>query len=103
LAFGRDQLTFLEHVHELDALQGCSDRMKGYEPEHWPENPFDRSDDIAQPDCSGTSSDISKSLFTGFLLESFNVHAIMDQRAHLRKNLRFQQNDFIRTLNESVL
>jgi hypothetical protein len=28
---------------------------------------------------------------------------ILDQRAHLRKNLLFQQNDFIRTLNESVL
>jgi len=42
LAFGRDQLSFLEHVHEQDALQDCSDRMKGYEPEHWPDNPFDR-------------------------------------------------------------
>lgn len=27
----------------------------------------------------------------------------LGQRAHLRKNLRFQQNDFVRTLNESVL
>jgi hypothetical protein len=102
LAFGRDQLTFLEHVHELDALQGCSERMKGYESEYWPDNPFDRSM-ILLNQIVQVLHLTYLNLFTGFLLESFDGHAIMDQRAHLRKNLRFQQNDFIRTLNESVL
>jgi len=43
LAVSRDYLAFLNHVHELEALQGGSGRTKGFKPEHRPDDPFDRS------------------------------------------------------------
>jgi hypothetical protein len=41
LPVGRNHLTFLNHVHELDALQGDAGRAKGVEAQHRSGEPFD--------------------------------------------------------------
>jgi len=43
LAVTRNYLAFLNHVHELNIRQGDPSRTKGFEPEHRPDYPFDRS------------------------------------------------------------
>jgi hypothetical protein len=70
-ALARDHLAFLDHVHEFDTLQCCFGRPKGFETEHRPYNPFDRSmillDQIVQV------FDLSYlDLIAGFLLECFD-------------------------------
>ena len=52
MAVGRDQLAFLNHVHQLNAAQGPSGGIKILKPEHRSDNPLDGPvilfDDIVQ-------------------------------------------------------
>ena len=41
MAIGGNHLAFLDHVHQFDALQGKSGRIKCFEAEHGPDDPFD--------------------------------------------------------------
>ena len=43
MAVSRDHLAFLDHMHELDALQGNAGRTEGLETQHRPDDPFDGS------------------------------------------------------------
>lgn len=41
VSLGRDHLSFLDHVYQLNALQSDPGRREGFEAEHGPDDPFD--------------------------------------------------------------
>jgi len=63
-----DHLAFLDPMHEFDALQGDPGRAKGFEPEHRPDDTFDKSMILLNPIVQVLDL-ATLDLLTGFLLE----------------------------------